>query len=370
VTGVYANEREPLLLFESVATVKADRVHTELGLTGAGVGIAIMDSGINGLHPDLKFGANLVQNVKFVGDVGTLYCEPGDPCLRSELYAEDVANTDNTSGHGTHVAAAAGGTGAGSRGKYKGVAPGAKLVGLGVGDGLSIVNVMVLGAVDWLIDNKAKYNVKVVNNSWGGRGTFDPNDPINEAMRVLHDAGITVVFAAGNDGPGPNTMNRRSVAPWVISVAAGCKFGVFDATNSQSRCNDGRSRLLGDFSSRGVPGDPLQHPDVTAPGVRIVSARSYTGVVLNALDAPSDAQSCGIPVEFVDDYTCASGTSMAAPHVAGIVALMQQAARNTLTPDQVLAALRSTAVPMPGYGEWEAGAGYADALAAVKKVRR
>jgi hypothetical protein len=118
-----------------------------------------------------------VQNVKFVGDVGTLYCEPGDPCLRSELYAENVANTDNTSGHGTHVAAAAGGTGAGSRGKYKGVAPGAKLVGLGVGDGLSIVNVMVLGAVDWLIDNKAKYNVKVVNNSWGGRGTFDPNDP-------------------------------------------------------------------------------------------------------------------------------------------------------------------------------------------------
>lgn len=370
VTGVYANEREPLLLFESVATIKADLVHSQLGVTGEGVAIGIMDSGINGLHPDLKFGEKTVQNVKFTGDVAGLYCEPTDPCLHGELYLENVPNTDNSSGHGTHVAGTAGGNGAGSRGKYKGVAPGAKLVGLAVGEGLHIINIMVISAVDWIIDNKAKYNIQVVNNSWGGKGTFDPGDPVNEAMRVLHDAGVAVVFAAGNDGPGENTMNRRSVAPWVISVAAGCKWGVFDVTNSKSRCNDGRSQLLADFSSRGIPGDPLQHPDITAPGVRIVSARSYTGAAINALDAPSDARLCGIPVEFVQDYTCASGTSMAAPHIAGVIALMEQASKGTLTPDQALSTIQATATPMTGYGVWEAGAGYVNALAAVKKVRR
>jgi serine protease AprX len=370
VTGVWPNEREPLLLFESVATIKADAVHTQLGITGDGVGVAIMDSGINGLHPGLTFGSKTVQNVKFTGDVAGLYCEPTDPCLHGELYVENVPNTDNSSGHGTHVAGIVGGTGAGSRAKYKGVAPDADLIGLGVGEGLHIINIMVIAAVDWMIDNKEKYNIQVVNNSWGGKGTFNPDDPVNEAMRVAHDAGITVVFAAGNDGPAENTMNRRSVAPWVISVAAGCKFGVYDVTNSQSRCNDGRSRQLADFSSRGVPGDLLQHPDITAPGVRIVSARSYTGTAMNALDASGDAQTCGIPVEFVEDYTCASGTSMASPHVAGVVALMEQASKGTLTPDQALAAIQATATAMPGYAEWEVGAGYLNALAAVKKVKR
>jgi len=370
VTGVYANEKEPLLLFESVATIKADRVHADLGVTGKGVGIGIMDSGVNGLHPGLAYGTKTVANVKFTGDVGKLYCEPADPCLHADFYAENVQNTDNTSGHGTHVAGIAGGDGGGSRGKYRGVAPGASIIGLGVGDGLSIINIMVLAAVDWIIENKAKYNIQVVNNSWGGAGTFDPEDPVNESMRVLYENGVTVVFAAGNDGPSQNTMNRRSVAPWVISVAAGCKFGVFDVTNSQSRCADGRSNRLASFSSRGVPGDAIQHPDIVAPGVRIVSARSSTGFVLNALDATSDAQTCGIPVEFVEDYTCASGTSMAAPHVAGVIALMEEASKGKLTPDQALAALQATATPMPGYAQWEVGAGYVDALAAVKKVRR
>lgn len=369
VTGVYTNGKDELLLFESVATIQADRVRDELGITGEGVAVAIMDSGINGLHPDLTFPTKTVQNVKFTGDVANLYCEPTDPCLHGELYTENVANTDNTSGHGTHVAGIVAGAGDGSRFKYRGVAPGAKLVGLGVGEGLHIINIMVIAAADWIVENKSKYNIQVVNNSWGGRGVFDPNDPVNEAMRVLHDNGVTVVFAAGNDGPGENTMNRRSVAPWVISVAAGCKT-VFDVTNSKSRCNDGRDRLLADFSSRGVAGDPLQHPDITAPGVRIVSARSYTGTVINALDAPSDARLCGIPVEFVDDYTCASGTSMASPHVAGVVALMEQASKGSLTPDQALAKLQASATPMPGYALWEAGAGYLNAFAAVKAAAK
>jgi serine protease AprX len=353
-----------------VRTIQADAVHRDLGVTGKGVGVAIMDSGVNADNPGLEFGRVVVQNVKFTGDLGKLYCEPTDPCLRNDdTYVENLRNTDNSSGHGTHVAGTVAGSGAGSaENRYAGVAPGAHLVGLAVGEGLSIINIMVLAATDWLIDNKVKYNIQIVNNSWGGTGAFNPNDPINEAMRVLHDKGVTVVFAAGNDGPAQNTMNRRSVAPWVISVAAGCKFGVDDPTNSKASCGDGRAQLLANFSSRGIPGDPLQHPDITAPGVRIVSTRSSTGTALNALDASSDARLCAIPADALVNYTCASGTSMAAPHIAGVLALMEEASRNTLTPDAGLAALQATATAMPGYFEWEVGAGYVNALAATKAV--
>ncbi|HEU0055392.1 MAG TPA: S8 family serine peptidase, partial [Longimicrobium sp.] len=236
---------------------------------------------------------------------------------------------------------------------------------------LLVINLMVLQAVDWLLEHGDEYNVQVVNCSWGGTGDFDPLDPVNEALSELHHAGITVVVAAGNDGPGANTMNFRSVNPDVISVAAGCKLWVMDPTNSASRCEDaeGRAAVLGDFSSRGVAGDPLQHPDVTAPGVNIVSTRAATGLALNALDAPSDALDCNIGIQNLRYYTCSSGTSMAAPHVAGVVALMEEASGGWLTPDQALAILTSTARPLAGYAEWEVGAGYVDAYAAVQQAR-
>jgi len=179
-----------------------------------------------------------------------------------------------------------------------------------------------------------------------------------------------VVFAAGNEGPGENTLTSYSAAPWVISVAAGCKTVSPDPTNSAASCADGRQSILADFSSRGVPGSAIYHPDITAPGVNIVSTRAATGTVMNALDAPSDLQDCNISVDKLPYYTCSSGTSMAAPHVAGVIALMEEAARGQLTPDQAYRAIVRTARPMPGYAEWEAGAGYLDAHAAVRAVRR
>jgi serine protease AprX len=130
----------------------------------------------------------------------------------------------------------------------------------------------------------------------------------------------------------------------------------------------GRAPVLAGFSSRGVAGDPLQHPDITAPGVRIVSARSYTGVVA-PLGITSDLNACNIGVQNLDDFTCMSGTSMAAPHIAGVVALMQEAANNKLTPDQVLSILTQTARPLAGYAQWEQGAGYVDAYAAVQAAK-
>ena len=369
VEGVYDNGEEKLLLRESVQSIRADAVHAG-GTTGKGIGIGIIDSGINGLNPDVAFPSKTVANLKFVANLADFTGDDGTPRVGGDLYAENLPNSDNSSGHGTHVAGIAGGTGASTGGAYRGVAPGANLIGLSTGEGLSIINLSVLQSVDWLLENRERYNVQVVNCSWGSNGVFDPADPINEAMKELHGAGITVVFAAGNEGPGENTLNRRSAAPWVISVAAGCKVGVLDPTNSQSQCADGRSRILANFSSRGIPGDALYHPDITAPGVRIVSTRSSTGVLMNALDATSDANVCNVGIQNVDNYTCASGTSMAAPHIAGVVALMEEASGGRLTPDQALSLLTRTARPLAGYGEWEAGAGYADAFAAVAAARK
>jgi serine protease AprX len=241
-------------------------------------------------------------------------------------------------------------------------------VGLSAGEGASVVYASVLQAVDWLLEHGDEYNVQVVNNSWGGAGVFDPADPVSEAMTALHDAGITVVFAAGNDGPAENTLNSHSANPAVISVAAGCKYGVVDPTGSASTCADGRGSVLADFSSRGVPGDPLYHPDVTAPGVNIVSTRAFTGVV-PLLGATSDAGACNIGIQNLKNYTCMSGTSMASPAVAGVVALMEEASGGKLTPDQALSILTSTARKLTGFAQWEVGAGFVDANAAVKAAR-
>jgi serine protease AprX len=370
VQSVYANRAMPTLLRESTQSIRADQVWAG-GITGKGVGVAILDSGINGLNPDVAYPSKTVANVKFTLNFAYLTDDTTSlPRPGGELAVSNLPNTDNTGGHGTHVAGIAAGNGGTSFGAYRGVAPGANLIGLSAGETLEILYASVLQAVDWMIDHRAQYNIKVVNNSWGGTGDYDPTDPVIEAMKTVHDAGITVVFAAGNDGPAANTMNYLSVAPWVISVAAGCKLFVADPTNSASQCVDaaGRAPVLAGFSSRGVEGDALLHPDITAPGVRIVSARSYTGVVA-PLGITSDLNACNIGFQNLDDFTCMSGTSMAAPHIAGVVALMQEAANGKLTPDQVLSLLTATARPLPGYAPWEQGAGYADAYAAVQAAK-
>lgn len=135
-----------------------------------------------------------------------------------------------------------------------------------------------------------------------------------------------------------------SSSPWVICVAAGHK--------------DGR---LADFSSRGIAGDPLYHPTITAPGVNIAAARATTGIVINTFFAV-DLMDLGTDAVW---YAAASGTSMATPHVSGTVALMLEADPG-LTPDLVKAILEGTATPMPEYGKHEVGAGYLNGFEAVR----
>ena len=389
VQGVYLNRRlqyyghgaglYALMLHESVPTIRADAVHA-MGITGKGMGIAILDSGIDGLYnPDLVYPSHTVQNVKVIfnlSDVVTFGKSAPKPLKQGvDIFAENLPNSETSVGHGTHVAGITAGLGTASGGYYTGVAPGAQLVGIGTGDVLFIF--FALAGFDYILDHQAAYNIKVVNNSWGTSGAFDPKDPINKASKTVHNHGITVVFAAGNDGPDQNTLNPYGVAPWVIGVAAGCKLVSPDPTNSAIHCADqtgqNRAAILADFSSRGIPGDKLYHPDITAPGVHIVSTRASTGTVLNADDAPHDfdlTSSCAISQANLPYYTCASGTSMATPHVAGVVALLQEAAGGTLTPDQVAMAITQTARPLPTFAEWEVGAGYLDALAAVMAVKQ
>ena len=336
LASIYYNGQLRYFLNQSVPLIGADRVRTELGFTGRGVGIAVIDTGIDGTHPDLPFGQKVIQNVKVGPDLfGT-----------GPIVVENLANTDTTSGHGTHVASTAAGTGAALAGKYRGVAIGANLVGVGAGEALFVLT--ALESFDWVLAQRSTYGIRVISNSWGTSGSFSPNDPINVASRMAHDAGLVVVFAAGNSGPGVNTLNPYCVAPWVICVAAGLKDG----------------RTLADFSSRGISGDPVYRPTITAPGVNIVAARATTGIVMDTFFAV-DLVNIGTDAVY---YVPASGTSMATPHVSGTVALMLEA-NPALTPDQIKSTLAASATPMAGYEGYQVGAGYLNAYRAVAMVR-
>ncbi len=336
VRGIFANERLEYFLDESVPLIGADTVNDELGFTGDGVGVAVIDSGVDGTHQDVRFPERTIQNVKIAGD---------NIFTGTAVAVENLPNTDTTSGHGTHVASTVGGDGTESGDRYAGVAPEADLVGIGAGDALFIL--YALEAFDYALENQDEHNIQVISNSYGTSGEFDPEDPLNVASKEAHAAGMTVVFAAGNAGPEEDTLNPYSVAPWVIGVAAGEKDG----------------QTLADFSSRGRPGDELYHPTLTAPGVDGVAARSAT---CSVCATAADGDATGIPPQFAARYTTLSGTSMATPHVSGVAALMEEANPN-LTPDQAKDILTATANPMP-YEEFEAGAGYIDARAAVEQA--
>jgi serine protease AprX len=336
-----------LYLDRTVAQIGAASVRDELGIDGSGVTVAVVDSGIDATHPDLAFGTKVVQNVKILGEE---HYAPG-----VSLTVEGMADTDTTSGHGTHVAGIVAGDGTASAGRYRGVAPGARLVGVGSGEGVSMVTAAV--GLDWVIENRDRYGIRVVNNSWGdGSVPYDPDDTLNRATRAVHDAGIVVVMAAGNDGAhGAGHISRYCVPDWVVCVGASTKTGA-----------------LASLSSWGDPADPSWWPDVLAPGMWVASARAATGTVSDANSVPMDltdpADPRVMPVELWGHYTVLSGTSMAAPHVAGVVALMLEA-NPRLTPDAVREVLRRTARPIDGCPPHACGAGQVDARAAVDLVR-
>lgn len=361
LVSIYADRPLGYFLKESVPFIGASQAREAFGVSGKGVGVAVIDSGVDGLHPDFQQGVNLGRNVKIVGSLT-------DSPVGGYLYA-DLPNTDTSSGHGTHVASTIAGLGKASlnNNKYVGVAPGATLVSVGTGDALFIL--YALQGFDFVMkpDVREKYNIRVISNSWGTSGRFSPYHPIALATKRAYDLGMIVVFAAGNSGPNQDTLNPYSVSPCAISVAAGDKRG-----------------YLADFSSRGIPGDPLYHPDITAPGVQIVAARAST-CSLCALDTRT-VNSDPLNAAF---YTTMSGTSMATPHVSGTIALMLEA-NPGLTLEGILDIFRKTSramyyvksvTPPNGFDptqqpkvevaqreEWEVGYGYLDAYGAVREA--
>jgi serine protease AprX len=379
VRSIWANDPLRLSMHEARVLTGVEQLQSDPPLTFANGGtpvfgsgdfsVVINDSGIDATHADLMFGDHVIQNVQIVADEATstaLGIVPSLYGFTPLVFVENVPNTDTHIGHGTHCAGIIGGSGVRSGGLYRGVAPGAKLIGCGSGAVEFIL--AALGGFEWSLANQPRYHIRVISNSWGGSGAFDPADPINIATKTAHDRNINVVFAAGNAGPAPDTMNPYAKAPWVIGVAAGTKEGG-----------------LASFSSRGVPkdqrlansdpNDDFNAPTVTAPGTgrefatnagkftaAIVSTRSSSNVVANGLTSDTE-----IPAAYLPFYTQISGTSMATPHVAGVVALLLDA-NPLLTPDQIKQILIDTATAMPGYAEWEVGAGYISAWAAVDKA--
>jgi serine protease AprX len=365
VRSIWANDRLTYLDHETSVLTGVDRLQQDAAFTRLNGGmpvsgkgsfaLLINDSGIDGTHADTHFPEHVIQNVQSLTDSAT---QAG---FTSPVFVENVPDTDTNVGHGSHCAGIAAGTGAASGGLYAGVAPGANLIGFGSGAGLFILN--GLGGFEYSLANQFRYGIRIISNSWGGQGAFNPDDPISVASKLAHDRGIVVVFAAGNSGPGKDTMNPHAKAPWVIGVAAGTKEGG-----------------LASFSSRGVPrsdraaGD-FNAPTLTAPGTgrefatdsgkftsAVVSVRAKTNVFANGLNADTE-----LPTQYLPYYTQISGTSMATPFVAGTVALMLSV-DPTLSPDEVKSILTQTTSQMPGFSEFEVGAGYLNVYAAIDKV--
>ncbi|NJE46809.1 alkaline serine protease [Thermococcus sp. GR7] len=254
----------------SVAQIQADAVWN-LGYDGTGIVVAVIDTGIDANHPDLQ------------GKVIAWY---------DAVNGKTTPYDDN--GHGTHVAGIVAGTGAASNGQYIGVAPGAKLVGVKVlaADGSGSISDIIAG-VDWVVQNKDAYGIKVINLSLGSSQSSDGTDSLSQAVNAAWDAGLVVCVAAGNSGPNTYTVGSPAAASKVITV------GAVDSTDT-----------IASFSSRGPTADGRLKPEVVAPGVDIIAPRAA-------------GTSMGTPIDTY--YTKASGTSMATPHVAGVAALLLQA---------------------------------------------
>jgi serine protease AprX len=343
VRSIYGNRTLELNSDPYLDTTGVQRVNPDgdlrtdnggLPVTGRGVTVAVLDTGINAQHGDLA--GKVAQNVRLTD------LQSASPGFNYPMPVENIANTDLTEGHGTFVSGIIAGSGAASNGRFGGVAPGARLLGLSAGD----VNLTyILSGFDYLLDRGRAYNVRIVNCSFSANTVFDVNDPVNVATKMLTDAGVNVVVSAGNSGAGNGTLNPYAAAPWVIGVGA---------TDSRG--------ALAPFSSRGSFGDDLQHPTLVAPGVDIASLRSAPTVT--SINGLSSADRTRLQPSELPYYTTASGTSFSAPQVAGAVALMLEA-NPSLTPADVKDILARTATPLPKYFYHEAGAGMLNTYAAV-----
>jgi len=274
-------------------------------LSGKGVNIAILDTGLCPVADFTKPTNRLVAFKDFVNG-------------RADYYDDN--------GHGTHVAGIACGSGHMSDGQHKGIAVDAGIIAIKILDDAGRgSSADVLAGLQWVADNKDKYNIRIANLSVG---TPDINkfDPLLAAVEYIWDMGIVVTVAAGNNGPESSSVTSPGSSRKVITV------GAFD---DETISTDAFGEQIKDFSGRGPTRNCIIKPDILAPGSEIISVRSKS-MSIKAQDASKE--------RFVDDnYLRMSGTSMAAPNVCGAIALLLERSP-TLKPDDIKYALAQTAV--------------------------
>lgn len=343
-------------------------------LDGRGVSAAIIDTGVDGTHPFFRNadGTSAVKrNLKNVcgplTDFGATLPVSNDACFL-DLTAVNDTDTLSAGGHGTHVAGIVAGreTRLTDGTRLVGAAPGATLISLSVGAGLSIFGAD--SALNWVLEHHRNPcagcpPIKLSNNSYGpsGGGAFDPNSATTKLQRALAAESVLTVWAAGNDGPDNSATNPpgQDPTPGVIMVAS------YDDQGTGTR-----NGAVSDFSSRGLVGSRGTYPDISAPGSDITSAcRPYLVICSTGLDPHN-----GPGLLDVATFNTISGTSMATPHVVGIVAQLFQVAPGA-SPAQIENAIKSTAFKFTDGAQYETvgpyttsvdkGAGLVDTYAAA-----
>ena len=316
------------------------------GNTGARVSVAVLDSGV-------KRYRELRQNSRGIDVEGLI---KGFNALRGgNNYGYDIryAGQNDMNGHGTLVASIVSNARRNSQGKYYGVAPDSFIVPVRVLDheGKGSYSQVIEG-IQWTIDHKDEYNIRVMNMSLSAAPqSYYWDDPLNQAVMRAWQAGIVVVVAAGNSGPDPMSIGVPGNVPYVITVGA-----LTDAYTS----NDWSDDYIPPFSAAGPTVEGFVKPDLIAPGAHVVGLMSDRSKL--AKDHPE--------FKVDSDYYQFSGTSMAAAQVSGVVALML-AQDPGLTPDQVKHRLTASARPaLDGEGNlafsvWQQGAGRVNAFEAV-----
>jgi serine protease AprX len=302
----------------------------KVGFTGAGVDVALIDTGVvpvKGLS-----GANKIVN---------------GPDLSFESQYPDYRYLD-THGHGTHMASIIAGRDPylptadlfGQHEKYAGIAPGARIVNVKVGDAEGATDVsQVIAAINWVVEHRRDngLNVRVLNLSFGTDGVQDyVLDPLSYAAGVAWRKGIVVVVAAGNRGFGTRALNNPALNPRLVAV------GSVDNNGTEGTFDD----QVSGFSSVGTA---ARHVDILAPGRSIAALRNPGSL------ADVDYTTARLGTRFFRG----SGTSQSAAIISGVAALIIDQ-RPNISPDQVKALLMSTAKPIPGADPLAQGAGLVD----------
>jgi serine protease AprX len=292
-------------------------------LQGKGIGVAVVDSGI---YKTKELKTRIKANVNF------------NPKYHNGL---------DRYGHGTFVAGILAGKGSESNGKYIGVAPKANLLNVRVADDQGMLYESdVIDALQWVYNNKAKYNIRVVNLSLNSSVAQSYNtSPLSAAVEILWFNGIVVVVSAGNNGN--STIYPPANDPFVITV------GATDDKGTVSTADD----TMATFSASGVTESGFAKPDLVAPGRMIIGLLPENDKLNMSANRSSN--------RLDKTYFKMSGTSVSAPMVSGAVALLLQDEPN-LTPDQVKYRLMATANKnWSGYNASQAGAGYLNIFDAV-----